>query len=169
MGRRVTATQTSSSGPLSNTLRRDGRVDRSAFSQFNADAPIGRLRYGVRFGLGRHLPERLPAPMNRLRVFLALCVLVISAATAAGCGGVPGDSAATVDGEPIEMQSLDHWMTVAAKTNGQPNAQVPKPPHYAPCIEQKRKTQPKPGKGDSKPTDTQLKRHCAQEYEGLRN
>ena len=33
----------------------------------------------------------------------------------AACGGVPGNSVATVDGEPIEKTDYDHWNTVVRK------------------------------------------------------
>ena len=87
----------------------------------------------------------------------------------AACGGVPGNAVATVDGEPIEKKSFDHWLAVAAKSGGQPNAQVPKPPDFKQCIADKRKTLPKPGKGQPKVTDKQLKDQCKQEYDALRD
>src|SRR5688572_30895978 len=88
-----------------------------------------------------------------VRVVLALCALVASAALVAGCGGVPGNAVAEVDGEAIEKSSFDHWLNVAAKSSGQGDAQVPKPPDYKACIAAKRKTTPKPAKGQSKVTD----------------
>ena len=33
----------------------------------------------------------------------------------AACGGVPGNSVATVDGEPIEKTDYDHWNTVVKR------------------------------------------------------
>jgi foldase protein PrsA len=100
---------------------------------------------------------------------LALCALAATVAVASGCGGVPGNAVAEVDGEAIERDSFDHWMQVAAKSSGQPNAQVPDPPEYTKCVEQKRKTTPKPAKGQPKTTDQQLKDQCKQEYEALRD
>ena len=91
------------------------------------------------------------------------------AALAAGCGGVPGDAVATVDGTSIDKAQFAHWMNVAARTSGQPNAKVPDPPDFTACVAQKRKTAPKPAKGQPKTTDAQLKTQCKQEYEGLRN
>jgi foldase protein PrsA len=113
--------------------------------------------------------RRIP---RTLRILLALCaVLVVAAvaAVAAGGGGVPSSAVATVDGEAIDERSFAHWLTVAATSGGQPEAQVPKPPHYTACIAQKRKPQPKPAKGASKATDAQLKQQCAKDYEGLRD
>jgi foldase protein PrsA len=90
---------------------------------------------------------------------------------AAGCGGMPGNAVAEVDGEPIKKDAFEHWMLVASKASaqGQPGAQVPDPPEYTGCVAQKRKTTPSPGKGQPKPTDRQLKDQCRQEYEALRD
>jgi parvulin-like peptidyl-prolyl isomerase len=106
---------------------------------------------------------------NVIRPLLALCALAAMVAVAAGCGGVPGNAVAEVDGQPIEKDSFEHWMQVAAKTSGQPNAQVPDAPEFTRCVAQKRKTAPKPAKGQPKTTDKQLKEQCKQEYESLRN
>jgi len=85
------------------------------------------------------------------------------------CGGVPGNAVAEVDGEAIKKSSFDHWMTVAAKSGGQPGAQVPKPPDYAACVAQLKKQQPKPAKGQPTVQDAQLKTQCKQQYEALRD
>jgi foldase protein PrsA len=106
---------------------------------------------------------------NAIRPLLALCALAATVAVATGCGGVPGNAVAEVDGQAIEKDSFEHWMQVAAKTSGQPNAQVPDHPEYTNCVAQKRKTAPKPAKGQPKTTDQQLKDQCKQEYESLRN
>ncbi len=100
---------------------------------------------------------------------LALGAFFVPAAIFAGCGGVPGDAVATVDGTSIEKSDFDHWMTVAAKSGGQSGAAAPKPPSYADCIKQKRKTTPEPAKGQPKVTDAQLKTQCKQEYNSLRD
>src|SRR3954469_22804268 len=100
---------------------------------------------------------------------LALGAFFVPAALVAGCGGVPGDSVATVDGTAIKKSAFDHWLNVAAKSGGQATAAAPKPPDFKACIAQKRKTTPAPGKGQPKVTDTQLKAQCKQEYESLRD
>ena len=100
---------------------------------------------------------------------LALGAFFVPAAILAGCGGVPGDAVATVDGTSISKSDFDHWMNVAAKSGGQSGAAAPKPPSYAACINQKRKTTPKPAKGQPKVTDGQLKAQCKQEYNSLRD
>jgi foldase protein PrsA len=100
---------------------------------------------------------------------LALGAFFVPAAIFAGCGGVPGDAVATVDGTSISKSDFDHWMTVAAKSGGQSGAAAPKPPSFADCIKQKRKTTPAPAKGQPKVTDAQLKKQCKQEYNSLRD
>src|SRR4051794_33626631 len=108
--------------------------------------------------------------MKQLRILLlALCAFAVPAVAVAGCGGVPGDAVATVDGTSIDKTEFTHWMNVAARTSGQPNAKAPDPPDYAACVADKRKTAPKPAKGRPKTTDAQLKTQCKQQYEGLRN
>ena len=108
--------------------------------------------------------------MNKaVRVLLALCALAVPAVVAAGCGGVPGNAVAEVDGNAIEKDSFDHWLQVAARSSGQPNAKVPAPPDYKACIADKKKNAPKPAKGQPKTTDKQLKDQCKTEYEQLRN
>ncbi len=103
------------------------------------------------------------------RFITSLVAVAGTAAVVAGCGGVPGNAVAEVDGNAIEKSSFDHWMTVAAKSSGQPNAAVPKAPDYKDCIAQKRKATPKPAAGQPKQTDAQLKTQCKQEYTALRD
>jgi len=75
-----------------------------------------------------------------------------------------------VDGEAIEKSSYDHWLQVAARSSGQgATAKAPVPPDFTACVAQKRKTTPKPAKGQPKVTDEQLKSQCKQEYEQLRD
>ena len=100
---------------------------------------------------------------------LALGAFFVPAMLVAGCGGVPGNAVAEVDGTTIEKSEFDHWLTVAAKSGGQTGAAAPKPPDYAECVNQKRKTTPKPAKGQPKVTDSQLKKQCEQEYDSLRD
>jgi parvulin-like peptidyl-prolyl isomerase len=105
-----------------------------------------------------------------VRIILALAALGAPAVIAAGCGGVPGNAVAEVDGNAIEKSSFDHWMQVAARTSGQgANSKPPVPPDFTECIAQKRKTTPKPAKGQPKVTDEQLKDQCKQEHEQLRD
>jgi foldase protein PrsA len=104
-----------------------------------------------------------------VRLVLALCALTALVAVGVGCGGVPGNAVATVDGTEINKDDFNHWMTVAAKTSGQQNASVPDSPDFAKCVEQKRKSLPKPKKGEKPTSDDQLKQQCKQEYDALRD
>ena len=107
--------------------------------------------------------------MRKRLTVLALGAFFVPASIVAGCGGVPGNAVATVDGASIEKDSFDHWLTVASRAGGQAGAAAPKPPDYTACIAQKRKTTPKPAKGQPKVTDAQLKTQCKQEYGALRD
>jgi foldase protein PrsA len=105
-----------------------------------------------------------------VRILLALAALMAPAALVAGCGGVPGNAVAEVDGNAIEKSAYDHWLQVAARSSGQgATAKAPVPPDFTECVAQKRKTTPKPAKGQPKVTDEQLKSQCKQEYEQLRD
>jgi len=98
-------------------------------------------------------------------------VFVVSIALAA-CGGdddsVPSGSVASVGGTKITDETFNHWVSVAIKGSQQPDAKtevaVPDPPDYTQCIATKRKSLPKPPKGQSAPTDAQLKQQCQAEY-----
>jgi foldase protein PrsA len=104
-----------------------------------------------------------------VRLVLAPCAALALAAVVAACGGVPGNAVATVDGQAIQKSQFDHWMVVAAKSSGAPGAAVPDPPAYARCVAAKRKSTPKPAKGQPKTTDAQLKTQCQQQYNQLRD
>jgi foldase protein PrsA len=104
-----------------------------------------------------------------VRPLLALCAVAATGAVLTGCGGVPGNAVAEVDGSAIEKETFDHWLNAAAKSSGQPNAKVPDAPEFTQCVAQKRKTTPKPGKGQPKVTDNALRDQCKQEYEALRD
>jgi foldase protein PrsA len=103
-----------------------------------------------------------------VRIFLALCALAVTAAVAVGCGGLPGNAVAEVDGSTIDKAEFNHWLNVAAKSGGT-NTTVPDAPTYTKCVAAKRKTTPKPATGQPKTTDDQLKKQCKSEYDALRN
>jgi foldase protein PrsA len=107
--------------------------------------------------------------MNAARTALSACALIAAAATMSACGGVPGNAVAEVDGTPIERDSFEHWMEIAAKAGGQPGGAVPDAPGFTQCVANKRRTTPKPAKGQPKTSDSQLKEQCKQEYEALRD
>ena len=108
--------------------------------------------------------------IKAVRLSLALCALAVPAVFVAGCGGVPGNAVAEVDGTSIDKSEYNHWLTSPpSRARRAAAGGVPKPPDYTACIAAKRKTTPKPAKGQPKVTDEQLKTQCKQEYEQLRN
>jgi foldase protein PrsA len=106
--------------------------------------------------------------MRRQLTVLALGAFFVPAALIAGCGGVPGNAVAEVDGQAIEKDTYEHWLNVAAKSAG-PDAKVPVPPDYTECIAQAKKTAAKPAKGQPKQTDADYKKQCEQQYNQLRD
>jgi foldase protein PrsA len=106
--------------------------------------------------------------MRRKLTVLALGAFFVPAAIIAGCGGVPGNAVAEVDGTAIEKDTYEHWLNVAAKSSG-PDAKVPVPPDYTDCIAQAKKAAAKPAEGQPKPTDADYKKQCEQQYNQLRD
>ena len=101
---------------------------------------------------------------------LALGAFFVPAALVAGCGGVPGNAVATVDGTPIEKADFDHWLQRRRQVRRPGRrAAAPEAAGLHECVAQKRKTAPKPAKGQPKVTDAQLKAQCKQEYDALRD
>jgi|tagenome__1003787_1003787.scaffolds.fasta_scaffold20887443_2 foldase protein PrsA len=107
--------------------------------------------------------------LARTKLVALLGAIAVLAAVVAGCGGVPGNAVATVDGNAITKSTFTHWLNVAAKSGGQTSTAIPKPPDFAACVAAKRKALPKPAKGQPKTTDAQLKTQCKQEYTALRD
>jgi foldase protein PrsA len=108
----------------------------------------------------------------------ALLVAALSALALSACGGdsVPGNAVAKVDDETITKATFDHWMKIAAISaqgpatgDAAPAVKIPVPPDFKDCVAEKKKTAPKPPKGQPKTTDDQFKAQCKQEYEGLRD
>jgi foldase protein PrsA len=113
-----------------------------------------------------------------LRLLLAVGAVAVPATALSACGGdsVPGNAVAKVGGDAISTNDFNHWMRVAAISSqgAQPGAKktapsIPQPPDFAACVANKKKTAPKPAKGQPSPTDAQFKAQCKQEYEGLRD
>jgi parvulin-like peptidyl-prolyl isomerase len=77
----------------------------------------------------------------------AAAAFFVIAAVVAGCGSssIPGNSVASVAGNPITLQAVNHWMYVAAKDQAATAAQegqtepvvtAPDPPQFTDCIKQ---------------------------------
>lgn len=116
--------------------------------------------------------------LSRLALALSAFFVLAIGAVFAGCGNsVPGNGVAKVSDTPgdgvITTEDFNHWMTIAANRSGQtPGSDpipVPDPPDFTKCIANKKKTAPKPAKGQPKTTDAQYKAQCKQEWEGLRD
>ncbi|HVF79298.1 MAG TPA: peptidyl-prolyl cis-trans isomerase [Solirubrobacteraceae bacterium] len=109
---------------------------------------------------------------NKIRFIPALGAVFVSSIVLAACGdSVPGNSVASVDGDPITRTEFTRWLGIAASTSqpqGSPKVAYA-PPEYTACVANKKKTAPKPAKGQPQQTDAQFKTQCKQEYEGLRD
>jgi foldase protein PrsA len=112
------------------------------------------------------------------RAATAACLAVVPALALSACGGdsVPSNAVAKVDDTVIEKRTFDHWMQIAAisaqgpaQGAAKPKVNVPQPPEYTACVADKKKTSPKPPKGQPQPKDSDFKAQCKQEYEGLRD
>lgn len=113
-----------------------------------------------------------------LRLLLAVGAIAVPAAALSACGSdsVPGNAVAKVGNDSITTTDFNHWMRVASISSqgAQPGQKatapsIPQPPDFAACVANKKKTAPKPAKGQPSPTDAQFKAQCKQEYEGLRD
>jgi parvulin-like peptidyl-prolyl isomerase len=112
--------------------------------------------------------------MNKLRqsALGAFFVAALALGVSACGGGIPGNSVATVGDQTIKRDTFDHWMRIitisqASQTNpsAAKTAAVPDPPDFVKCVAQKKKTAPKPAKGQPEPTDAQFKTQCQQQYD----
>jgi parvulin-like peptidyl-prolyl isomerase len=101
-----------------------------------------------------------------MRIFKKLSALgafFVVAAVVAGCGSsIPGNSVATVAGNPITLQAYNHWMYIAAKEQaasqtGEPVIVPQTPPTYTSCIAQIRREIP----SLATTSDSALKTDCA--------
>jgi foldase protein PrsA len=106
--------------------------------------------------------------MRRTLTLLALGAFFVPASIIAGCGGVPGNAVAEVDGTAIEKEDFEHWLNVAAKSSGAADTSVPVPPDYTECIAAAKKSAAKPAEGQPKQTDADYKKQCADRYKQLR-
>jgi foldase protein PrsA len=107
--------------------------------------------------------------MKVTKVISALGAFFVLAVGLAACGGgVPGNSVAVMAGNPITMQTFNHWLYVAAKGQSAQNPSAPvivpnDPPSFANCIAQVRKQIP----SLAKTPDATVKSDCAQLFTSL--
>ena len=116
--------------------------------------------------------------MNKLRqsALGAFFVAALAFGVSACGGGIPGNSVATVGDQTIKRDTFDHWMkiiTISQASQTNPNAAktaaVPDPPDFDKCVAQKKKTAPKPAKGQPETTDAQFKTQCKQQYDQFKS
>jgi foldase protein PrsA len=105
------------------------------------------------------------------RFIAALGAVLFATVGLAACGGIPGNAVVQIPGAAtITKDAFGHWMSVAASsstgTTGQ-KAVVPDPPTYSACVAHLKATAPKPEKGQTAPTEAQLKTQCVQQYKSL--
>jgi len=104
------------------------------------------------------------------RLIPALGAFFVAAIAVAGCGdSVPGNAVARVDDASITRVDFNRWFGVAAASNPAGGKAGYVPPNFTACVANKRKTAPKPAKGQPATTDVQFKSQCKQEYESLRD
>lgn len=93
----------------------------------------------------------------------------MAAAVAAGCGdSVPGNAVARVGDSSVTKVDFDRWFDVAASSNPAGKTDY-SPPDFKACVATKKKSAPKPAKGQPATTDEQYQAQCKQEYEQLRD
>src|SRR6185312_2970843 len=105
------------------------------------------------------LPRRYAALLG------AFFVLPLALSACGGDGGVPGNAVVKIGPDTIKTSAFDHWVSAAAKSQAAQGgataaATVPDPPNFTKCIAQKKKTAPKPAKGQPNPTDATYKTQC---------
>ena len=104
--------------------------------------------------------------------FIALPAAAAALAVAvAGCGNdVPSGAVAKIDDTVIKKEEFDHWIGAAAQGQQPPGpggeVVIPEPPDFTECIDAKQQ-QPAPP-GAQKPTDSELKDQCEQEFDTLK-
>jgi foldase protein PrsA len=98
----------------------------------------------------------------------ALALLGLTALVVAGCGNdLPPGAVAKVGDSEITQAEFDKWLKTAVSGQAQGGAvAVPDPPDFTKCVAAKKKG-PAP-EGQGKPSDSQLKKQCEQEYNQLK-
>jgi foldase protein PrsA len=104
------------------------------------------------------------------RFISALGAVFFVVAGLSACGGIPGDAVVQVNGNSITKATFAHWLSIAAAssaTTAGAKPVLPEPPNYTACIAHLKAVAPKPAKGQSAPTEAQLKSECEQQYKSL--
>src|SRR5919202_566262 len=104
---------------------------------------------------------------NRLVLVLALAVSGAALAVS-GCGNdVPPNAVAKVGDTVVTRSDFNKWLGTAARGQSQGSAVVvPDPPDFKNCVAQREKQ--KTPKGATKPSPSELKRQCQQEFNQLK-
>jgi len=106
-----------------------------------------------------------------------LAAIALTAASAYGCGGSGASKlpVAEVGGNVITKAMFDHWIVITAVRDYElyprrsvPRGVVPDPPLYSACIAHLRATAGKLGAPPRSASATELRQHCAQQYQILR-
>src|ERR1700685_4374596 len=103
------------------------------------------------------------------KYIMALGAFFVLAVGLSACGGgIPGNSVAVMAGNPITLQTFNHWMYVAAKgqaseSSGSPVIVPNDPPSFTNCIAQVRRQIPTLAKTSA----ATLKSDCGQLFTSL--
>lgn len=107
-----------------------------------------------------------------LRSISALGAVFFAAVGVAACGGgIPSDAVVQVGGTPVSKSAFEHWLGVVANSSSASTgakAVVPDPPSYSACIAHLKESQGKLAKGQTAPSDAQLKAECEQQYDSYK-
>ncbi len=104
------------------------------------------------------------------RFISALGAVFFVIAGLSACGGIPGNAVVQVNGNSITKETFAHWLGIAAAssaTTAGAKPIVPEPPDYTACIAHLKELAPKPAKGQTAPTEAELKSECEQQYKSL--
>lgn len=107
-----------------------------------------------------------------MRSISALGAVFFAAVGLAACGGgIPSDAVVQVGGTPVSKNAFEHWLAVVANSSSASTgakAVVPDPPSYSACIAHLKESQGKLAKGQTAPSDAQLKAECEQQYDSYK-
>jgi foldase protein PrsA len=116
------------------------------------------------------MPHSMRSPARSISALGAVFFAAVGIA-ACGGGGIPSDAVVQINGNPVTKTTFEHWVKIAAASAAGASTSkpvIPDPPSYSACIAHLRATQPKPAKGQSAPSEAQLKRQCEEQYATLK-